>query len=85
MAEGFKFLESLEAPYVLKADGLAAGKGVLIIDNLEEAKTELKKMLVDAKFGNASAKVVIEEFLKGIELSVFVLTDGQSYKILPAA
>jgi len=85
LEEGFKFLESLEAPYVLKADGLAAGKGVLIIDNIDEAKTELKKMLVDAKFGNASAKVVIEEFLKGIELSVFVLTDGQSYKILPAA
>ncbi len=83
--EGYAFLETLEPPFVLKADGLAAGKGVLIIDNITEAKEELKKMLVDAKFGNASTKVVIEEFLKGIELSVFVLTDGKSYKILPAA
>ncbi|MBO3115214.1 phosphoribosylamine--glycine ligase [Winogradskyella sp. DF17] len=83
--EGFKFLESLNAPYVLKADGLAAGKGVLIIDDLEEAKTELKHMLVDAKFGNASKKVVVEEFLDGIELSCFVLTDGKDYKILPTA
>lgn len=83
--EGLKFLETLNAPYVLKADGLAAGKGVLIIDNLEEAKNELKNMLVDSKFGAASSKVVIEEFLKGIELSVFVLTDGKSYKLLPAA
>jgi len=83
--EGYSFLETLPPPYVLKADGLAAGKGVLIIDSLEEAKTELKSMLLDAKFGAASSKVVIEEFLKGIELSVFVLTDGKSYKILPAA
>ncbi|WP_053989934.1 phosphoribosylamine--glycine ligase [Mangrovimonas sp. TPBH4] len=83
--EGFKFLESLQAPYVLKADGLAAGKGVLILNDLEEAKAELKSMLVDAKFGNASAKVVIEEFLDGIELSCFVLTDGKNYKILPTA
>ncbi len=83
--EGYKFLETLEAPYVLKADGLAAGKGVLILNDLEEAKTELKHMLVDAKFGNASTKVVIEEFLDGIELSCFVLTDGKDYKILPTA
>lgn len=83
--QGYKFLESLNAPYVLKADGLAAGKGVLIIDDLEEAKTELKHMLVDAKFGNASTKVVVEEFLDGIELSCFVLTDGKDYKILPTA
>lgn len=83
--EGFTFLESLSAPYVLKADGLAAGKGVLILDNLAEAKAELKAMLVGQKFGNASSKVVIEEFLSGIELSVFVLTDGKSYKILPEA
>ena len=83
--EGFKFLETLKPPYVLKADGLAAGKGVLIIDNLEEAKIELRHMLLDAKFGDASAKVVIEEFLSGIELSCFVLTDGKNYKILPTA
>lgn len=83
--EGLKFLETLEPPYVLKADGLAAGKGVVIPNTLEEAKKELSDMLAHAKFGNASAKVVIEEFLKGIELSVFVLTDGNSYKILPAA
>ncbi|MBR4841140.1 MAG: phosphoribosylamine--glycine ligase [Paludibacteraceae bacterium] len=82
--EGCKFLETLQAPYVLKADGLAAGKGVLIIDNLEEAKQELKNML-DGKFGSASATVVIEEFLSGIECSVFVLTDGENYKILPVA
>lgn len=82
---GYQFLESLRAPYVLKADGLAAGKGVLILNDLNEAKAELKNMLVDAKFGAASARVVIEEFLHGIELSVFVLTDGKSYKILPAA
>jgi phosphoribosylamine--glycine ligase len=82
---GLKFLETLEAPYVLKADGLAAGKGVVIPDTLEDARKELTEMLANAKFGNASAKVVIEEFLKGIELSVFVLTDGNSYKILPAA
>jgi phosphoribosylamine--glycine ligase len=85
LQEGYAFLETLEPPFVLKADGLAAGKGVLIIDTINEAKEELKKMLVDAKFGNASTKVVIEEFLKGIEISVFVLTDGKSYKILPAA
>ncbi len=83
--EGLKFLETLNPPYVLKADGLAAGKGVVIPNTLEEAKKELSEMLANAKFGNASAKVVIEEFLKGIELSVFVLTDGNSYKILPAA
>lgn len=83
--DGFLFLDTLPSPYVLKADGLAAGKGVLIINDLEEAKMELRKMLIDSKFGNASSKVVIEEFLKGIELSVFVLTDGKSYKILPAA
>ena len=83
--QGCEFLETLSAPYVLKADGLAAGKGVLIIDNLAEAKTELRNMLVNAKFGNASSKVVIEEFLDGIELSCFVMTDGKSYKILPTA
>ena len=83
--EGYLFLESLEPPFVLKADGLAAGKGVLIINDIIEAKAELKNMLIDAKFGNASSRVVIEEFLHGIELSVFVLTDGKSYKILPAA
>ncbi|GGB77539.1 phosphoribosylamine--glycine ligase [Flavobacterium suaedae] len=83
--EGCKFLETLKAPYVLKADGLAAGKGVLILENLKEAQQELKNMLVDAKFGDASAKVVIEEFLDGIELSCFVLTDGKSYKLLPTA
>jgi phosphoribosylamine---glycine ligase len=82
---GFAFLEQIKPPYVLKADGLAAGKGVLIINDLEEAKQELRSMLYDAKFGKASEKVVIEEFLKGIELSVFVLTDGKSYKILPEA
>lgn len=84
LAEGQAFLETLQAPYVLKADGLAAGKGVLIIQNLEEAKTELANML-DGKFGDASTTVVIEEFLDGIELSVFVLTDGKDYKILPTA
>ena len=83
--EGYVFLETLKPPYVLKADGLAAGKGVLIINDLNEAKAELKLMLVDAKFGNASTKVVIEEFLDGIELSCFVLTDGKHYKILPTA
>ena len=83
--KGCEFLEVLQPPYVLKADGLAAGKGVLILQNLEEAKTELRNMLVDAKFGNASSKVVIEEFLDGIELSCFVLTDGKNYKILPTA
>lgn len=83
--QGCEFLTSLQPPYVLKADGLAAGKGVLIIDNLEEAQTELRNMLLNAKFGQASDKVVIEEFLSGIELSCFVLTDGKSYKILPTA
>ena len=83
--KGCAFLETLQPPYVLKADGLAAGKGVLIIQDLEEAKTELRNMLVHAKFGTASSKVVIEEFLDGIELSCFVLTDGKSYKILPTA
>ncbi len=85
LQEGYAFLDSLEPPFVLKADGLAAGKGVLIIDSKEEAKTELKAMVTDSKFGKASSTVVIEEFLKGIELSVFVLTDGDSYKILPSA
>ena len=79
------FLETLRPPFVLKADGLAAGKGVLIIQNLQEAKTELHNMLINAKFGTASSKVVIEEFLDGIELSCFVLTDGKNYKILPTA
>ena len=83
--EGYAFLETLNPPYVLKADGLAAGKGVLILNDIEEAKTELKNMLVDAKFGDASTKVVVEEFLDGIELSCFVLTDGSNYKILPTA
>ncbi|MFN7044713.1 MAG: phosphoribosylamine--glycine ligase [Flavobacterium sp.] len=83
--QGCQFLETLEAPYVLKADGLAAGKGVLILSDLEEAKKELRNMLVGAKFGQASSKVVIEEFLDGIELSCFVLTDGKSYKVLPTA
>jgi len=85
LEKGYAFLESLKPPYVLKADGLAAGKGVLILQDLEEAKNELKSMLVDSKFGNASATVVIEEFLDGIELSCFVLTDGTHYKILPTA
>ena len=83
--QGYQFLETLSPPYVLKADGLAAGKGVLIPETLEEAKQSLKEMLADAKFGDASSKVVIEEHLKGIELSVFILTDGVSYKILPSA
>lgn len=82
--EGLAFLETLKAPYVLKADGLAAGKGVLIIDNIDEAKSELKEML-HGLFGNASKTVVIEEFLDGIECSVFVVTDGKDYKILPVA
>ncbi|MBR4590461.1 MAG: phosphoribosylamine--glycine ligase [Bacteroidaceae bacterium] len=84
LEEGLKFLETLQAPYVLKADGLCAGKGVLILPTLEEAKKELKEML-GGMFGNASATVVIEEFLSGIECSVFVLTDGKNYKILPEA
>ena len=82
--EGLKFLETLKAPYVLKADGLCAGKGVLILPTLEEAKKEFKEML-GGMFGNASARVVIEEFLSGIECSVFVLTDGKNYQILPEA
>jgi len=85
LANGKQFLETLDAPYVLKADGLAAGKGVLIIDDLEEAKQELENMLSHSKFGTAGTKVVIEEFLDGIELSVFVLTDGKNYKVLPTA
>jgi phosphoribosylamine--glycine ligase len=85
LEEGYAFLESLKPPFVLKADGLCAGKGVLILDNLKEAKSELKNMLADAKFGEASSRVVIEQFLKGIELSVFVITDGDSFKILPEA
>ena len=84
LEEGLKFLETLQAPYVLKADGLCAGKGVLILPTLEEAKKELKEML-GGMFGNASSKVVIEEFLSGIECSVFVITDGKNYKILPEA
>ena len=83
--KGCEFLETLQPPFVLKADGLAAGKGFLIIQDLEEAKTELRNMLLHQKFGSASAKVVIEEFLDGIELSCFVLTDGKNYKILPTA
>lgn len=83
--DGFRFLEELSAPYVLKADGLAAGKGVVILNDLQQAKDELKAMLVDQKFGTASTTVVIEEFLDGIELSVFVLTDGEHYKVLPTA
>lgn len=85
LSEGLTFLESLEAPYVLKADGLAAGKGVIICEDIVEAKLELTEMLMEEKFGEASRKVVIEEFLHGIELSVFVLSDGINYKILPAA
>ncbi|MBM1105265.1 phosphoribosylamine--glycine ligase [Aurantibacter crassamenti] len=85
LEDGYSFLEKLKAPYVLKADGLAAGKGVLILNDLEEAKQELRAMLQDAKFGKASTTVVIEEFLSGIELSVFVLTDGEGYKVLPTA
>src|SRR5690625_1041622 len=85
ITEGEAFLETLTAPYVLKADGLAAGKGVLILDSLEDAKEEFRAMLMEEKFGEASQTVVVEEFLTGIELSVFVLTDGKSYKILPSA
>jgi phosphoribosylamine---glycine ligase len=85
LKEAYTFLEELTAPYVLKADGLAAGKGVIISDDLDEAKAEVKAMLSDKKFGKASEQVVIEAFLKGIEVSVFVLTDGKSYKILPEA
>jgi phosphoribosylamine--glycine ligase len=85
LQEGYNFLAGMKPPYVLKADGLAAGKGVVILEDLKAAKDELKSMLADAKFGEASSRVVIEQFLKGIELSVFVLTDGDSYKILPEA
>lgn len=85
LEEGLSYLETQNLPIVLKADGLAAGKGVLICETLEDAKAELKAMIADAKFGAASSVVVIEEFLKGIELSVFVLTDGESYKVLPSA
>jgi len=85
LAEGEAYLEQSNPPYVLKADGLAAGKGVVILEKLEDAKSELRQMLVDKKFGSASAKVVIEEFLSGIELSCFVLTDGTSYVTLPMA
>lgn len=84
ITEGIDFLKTMNAPYVLKADGLAAGKGVLIIDSLETAQQSLKEML-DGKFGDASSKVVIEEFLSGVEVSVFVITDGKDYKILPEA
>jgi phosphoribosylamine--glycine ligase len=85
LENGFHYLEKMKAPYVLKADGLAGGKGVLILNDLEEAKFELSNMLLNEKFGIASSKVVIEEFLSGIELSCFVLTDGKNYKILPTA
>ncbi len=85
LTEGFKFLDDINPPYVLKADGLAAGKGVLILDNLEEAKSELKNMVVDEKFGEASKNVLVEEYLDGIEVSVFAITDGRNYLILPEA
>ena len=85
LEKGYTFLESMKAPYVLKADGLAAGKGVLILDDIKEAKQELKSMLADAKFGDASSRVVIEEFLTGVELSCFIITDGDAYKKLPEA
>ena len=85
LEEGYAFLDTLNSPYVLKADGLAAGKGVVILQDLDVAKAELHSMLVDEKFGGASTTVVIEEFLDGIELSVFVLTDGKGYKVLPTA
>jgi phosphoribosylamine--glycine ligase len=85
LEDSFAFLETLSPPYVLKADGLAAGKGVVIPDNIEDAKKELTDMLANSKFGAASQEVVIEEFLDGIELSVFVLTDGESYRVLPTA
>jgi phosphoribosylamine---glycine ligase len=85
LEQGYKFLESMQPPYVLKADGLCAGKGVVILETLAQAKKELKEMLSDAKFGDASSRVVVEQFLKGIELSVFVITDGDSYKLLPEA
>tara|TARA_R110002167_G_scaffold206691_14_gene410783 strand:- start:2751 stop:4022 length:1272 start_codon:yes stop_codon:yes gene_type:complete len=85
LEQGYVFMESLSPPYVLKADGLAAGKGVLIINDLKEAKEALRTILVDGKFGDAGTTVVIEEFLSGLELSVFVLTDGENYKVLPTA
>ncbi len=85
LKEGFAFLDALKPPYVLKADGLAAGKGVLIVDDLHEAKKQFSSMLLDQKFGDASAKVVIEEFLQGVEMSAFVLTDGDGFKIFPNA
>ena len=85
LEEGKKYLETQKPPYVLKADGLAAGKGVVILEDLDAAKEELTAMLADAKFGDASSKVVIEEFMSGIELSVFVITDGKDYVILPEA
>src|SRR3989338_6273394 len=85
LEKGYAFLEAMSPPYVLKADGLAAGKGVLILNSLKAAKQELKSMLSDAKFGEASSRVVIEQFLKGIELSCFVITDGDAYTILPEA
>ena len=85
LSEGISFLEKINPPYVLKADGLAAGKGVLILDNLEEAKSELSKMILDEKFGDASKNVLIEEYLDGIEVSVFAITDGHNYIILPEA
>ncbi len=85
LSDGLAYLETQKLPIVLKADGLAAGKGVLICETLEDAKAELQAMIADAKFGEASSVVVIEEFLKGIELSVFVLTDGENYKVLPSA
>ena len=85
MTEGLAFLETMQAPYVLKADGLAAGKGVLILDDLQEAKKQLTEMFIDEKFGPASTTVVFEEFLKGIELSCFVLTDGKNHLSLPMA
>lgn len=85
LTEGFEYLKTQQPPYVLKADGLAAGKGVLICGSYEEAANELKQMIEEKKFGDASSKVVIEEFLEGIEISVFVITDGKNYKILPSA
>ena len=85
LSEGIYFLEKINPPYVLKADGLAAGKGVLILDDLDEAKTELSKMILDEKFGDASKNVLIEEYLDGIEVSVFAITDGHNYIILPEA
>jgi len=85
LEEAIEYLGAIKAPYVLKADGLAGGKGVVILNDIEEAKTELKNMLAEAKFGDASNKVIIEEFLTGVELSVFIITNGRSYKLLPSA